>query len=95
MYAIRSYYAQLPGLRVFPSPTNYFLCELQQATAAELKKQLVEQHGFLIRDASNFRGLGTGHFRIAAQNKTINNEFITALKASINVLQPCLSSPSH
>ncbi|RKD90392.1 threonine-phosphate decarboxylase [Mangrovibacterium diazotrophicum] len=87
--------AQLPGLKVFPSPTNYFLCQLQQATAAELKTVLLEKHGFLIRDASNFRGLGPGHFRIAAQNKTINNEFISALRASINVLQPCLSSPSH
>lgn len=87
--------AQLPGLQVFPSSTNYFLCELQQATAAELKTVLLEQHGFLIRDASNFRGLGPGHFRIAAQNETINNEFIPALKAGINVLQPCLSYPSH
>jgi len=87
--------AQLPGLKVFPSPTNYFLCQLQQATAVELKTLLLEKHGFLIRDASNFRGLGPGHFRIAAQNETINNEFIAALRASINVLQPCLSYPSH
>ncbi|PTN09262.1 threonine-phosphate decarboxylase [Mangrovibacterium marinum] len=86
--------ARIPGLRVSPSPTNYFLSELQQTTAAELKKQLLEKHGFLIRDASNFRGLGPGHFRIAAQNETINNEFIAALRASINVLQPCLSYPS-
>ncbi|MGQ7869980.1 pyridoxal phosphate-dependent aminotransferase [Sunxiuqinia sp. sy24] len=87
--------AQVEGLRVFPSPTNYFLCELQQATAAELKTQLLEQHGFLIRDASNFRGLRPGHFRVAAQNKTLNNEFIPALKAGINAIQPCLSYPSH
>lgn len=86
--------ARIPGLRVFPSPTNYFLCELQQATAAELKTVLLEKHGFLIRDAANFRGLGPGHFRIAAQNKTLNNEFIPALKAGINVLQPCHSYPS-
>lgn len=78
--------AGIAGLRVSPSPTNYFLCQLANGKAAALKKVLIEQHGFLIRDASNFRGLDTSWFRIAAQTKTINNEFIHALKSGLNAI---------
>jgi threonine-phosphate decarboxylase len=75
------------GLRVTASPTNYFLVTLTTGTAAALKRELLEQHGFLIRDTSNFRGLGPGSFRLAAQDEQTNKAFIHALQAGLNVIQ--------
>ena len=34
----------------------------------------------LIRDASNFQGLGRGHFRVAAQSAEENDELVAAIK---------------
>lgn len=70
----------MPGLKVYPSSCNYFLCELQEGTAAALKQYLIDTHGFLIRDASNFRGLRPEHFRIAAQSEVNNLMLIKALE---------------
>ena len=44
-----------------------------------LKETLARNHGILIRDASNFEGLGSGHFRIAVQTAEENNELIRAI----------------
>ncbi|HEX3008676.1 MAG TPA: threonine-phosphate decarboxylase [Bacteroidales bacterium] len=65
---------------VFPSDTSFFLCKLKQGNAAELKDYLINRHGILIRDASNFRGLSAGYFRIATQRRTHNEGLIKALQ---------------
>lgn len=62
------------------SHTNFMLCEIHPYTAAELKKYLAEEHGMLIRDASNFDGLTPHHFRIAAQSPAENNALVEAIK---------------
>ncbi len=49
---------------VHPSCCHILLCQLPHGTAAALKAHLCEQ-GILIRDASNFAGLGPRHFRLA------------------------------
>ncbi|MFI3303646.1 MAG: aminotransferase class I/II-fold pyridoxal phosphate-dependent enzyme [Rikenellaceae bacterium] len=69
------------GYRVTPSGCNFFLVEmLNGRVAADLYRYLLEEHGLLIRDASNFRGLTPRHFRVAAQQRHLNDKLITALK---------------
>lgn len=73
--------SKLEFLEVEPSDTNFFLCKITNgSTAKELHKYLVDNHGILIRNAANFRGLTPHHFRIAAQERESNNKLIEALK---------------
>lgn len=68
-------------VNVMPTHTNFFLCELVRGTAAELKAYLVEEHGLLIRDASNFKSLGERHFRVATQTPDKNALLVKGLNA--------------
>lgn len=72
------------GIHVYPTDTNFMLCSIQQASAAHLKEYLLENHGFLIRDASNFEGLKDCHFRIAAQDPDSNAELVQAIRTFIS-----------
>ena len=54
---LRSLMNGIEGIKAFETQTNFFLCTILQATAAELKDYLARVHGILIRDASNFTGL--------------------------------------
>ncbi|MCR4915749.1 MAG: aminotransferase class I/II-fold pyridoxal phosphate-dependent enzyme [Prevotella sp.] len=74
---------QTEGIVVTPTRTNFMLCWLAQHTAAELKEYLARCHGMLIRDASNFRGLTSKHFRVAAQTPAENDELIRAIQSFI------------
>ena len=67
------------GIHVYPTETNFMLCSISQASAAELKEYLLENHRFLIRDAANFEGLQPCHFRIAAQAAEYNDELVEAI----------------
>ena len=68
------------GWRVHDTDTHYFLMETPAAfTAAELKLYLVNNHGLLIRDAANFRGLTPHHFRVACQSSAENQLLTDAL----------------
>ena len=71
------------GIHVYPSSTNFMLCSIRQSTAAELKEYLLAQHGFLIRDASNFEGLSACHFRIATQLPEFNDELVEAIRTYV------------
>lgn len=68
------------GIRCMPTDCNFLLAQLPDRTAAELKEWLVERHGLLIRDASNFETLTPRHFRVAAQSPEQNDILINALK---------------
>ena len=72
---------QLEGFRVINSEAPYFLVEMQSGTAAELKEFLIQKHGILIRDASNFRGLNERHFRVCTRNENDNQLLIEGLKS--------------
>ncbi len=67
------------GIETCPSETNFVLARLPHGSAAELKQWLVENHGMLIRDASNFYGLTGAHFRIAVQSHSENDLLISAI----------------
>ncbi|ASB49599.1 pyridoxal phosphate-dependent aminotransferase [Alkalitalea saponilacus] len=75
--------AEIEMVSVSPSECNYFLVKLHKGTAGDLKKHLVDQHGFLIRDATNFRGLTSAHFRVAALSPAQNNQLVNAIKTWI------------
>lgn len=64
---------------VWPTDTHFFLMRLRIGKAAALKKYLLDTHGILIRDASNFEGLDDAFIRIATQTPEDNNRLIQAL----------------
>ena len=71
---------EIDGIETRDTQTNYFLCTIRQATAAQLKEYLAHEHGILIRDASNFTGLTPHHFRIAAQSPAENDALVAAIR---------------
>jgi threonine-phosphate decarboxylase len=66
-------------LKIHESATHFFLAETLKEDAAKLKQFLIENHGLLIRDASNFRNLTKQHFRIATLSTKKNRLLIDAL----------------
>ena len=72
--------ADIPSLDITPSSCNYFLVRLKNGTAAKLKTFLIEKHGILIRNADNFRGLSSAHFRLSVQSREHNKLLINALR---------------
>ncbi len=73
--------SNIEGIEVIESDCNFFLCKIQKdCKAEELHSYLVQKHGILIRNASNFRGLTDRHFRIAAQTRQENIQLIKALR---------------
>ncbi len=69
----------IDGVEAYPGNCNFFLARLQKHSATELKSYLMENHGFLIRDASNFEGLDSGYFRVAAQLPEKNKQLVKAI----------------
>ena len=70
----------IKGLTVMPTNTHFFLCKLSDKKASDLKNYLINKHGILIRDASNFRGLDEHYFRLATQSPDENNNLVKAIK---------------
>ena len=79
--SLRNCLREIPGIHVYPTSTNFMLCSIRHSTAAELKEYLLARHGFLIRDASNFKGLSARHFRIATQLPEFNQELVEAIRS--------------
>lgn len=77
---LRTALNNIPGIHARETQTNFMLCTIEGHTAAELKDYLANEHGFLIRDASNFPGLTPHHFRVAAQTPEANDELVNILK---------------
>lgn len=73
--------SEIEGLMVMDTQTHYMLVNIDWATSLELKNWLIEKHGILIRDASNFHGLDDHCFRVAAQTPEENDALISAIKA--------------
>lgn len=71
---------KLDGLEVIPTSTTFFLVRLKKGTAADLKSYLLKEHGILIRDASNFRGLDETYFRLSTQTSSENAMLTDALR---------------
>jgi threonine-phosphate decarboxylase len=70
---------KIPGFQSFPANTPYFLCTSKYEHATHLKQYLLDEHGILIRAASNFRALTINHFRVCTQPREENNKLLEAL----------------
>ena len=77
---LRNELQAIEGLMVMDTKTHYMLVNIDWATGIELKNWLIENHGILIRDASNFHGLDDHCFRVAAQSPEENDALINAIK---------------
>ncbi|SEB87687.1 threonine-phosphate decarboxylase [Tenacibaculum sp. MAR_2009_124] len=71
---------ELYGFKVHSANTSYFLIELIEPKASELKSYLIQEHQLLIRNASNFRTLNERYIRVASQTSEKNELLINALK---------------
>lgn len=71
---------ELDGVMVMDSATNFMLAHIEQGNTTELKQWLLEHHGLLIRDASNFTGLDNHCFRVAAQSPEADDLLVEAIK---------------
>ncbi len=67
-------------IEVWPTGTHYMLARLRVGNAAALKEFLANTYGILIRDASNFDGLGEDYFRVAAQTAKENIRLVECIK---------------
>ena len=72
--------ADIKGLMVMDTQTHYMLVNIDWATSLELKNWLIEHHGILIRDASNFYSLDDHCFRVASQTPEENDALVSAIK---------------
>lgn len=71
---------QMKFIDVWPSDSHILLCKLHIGHAAALKDYLAQEHGILIRDASNFESLDSSFFRIAVQRPDENDELLHAIQ---------------
>lgn len=66
-------------LSIQPTNTSYFLVKLKKGTAASLKDFLANEHGILIRDATNFKMLEDECIRLSTQSPEANDALIKAI----------------
>ena len=64
------------GLKTFPSVSNFITIYSDKPLYEKLLKR-----GILIRDCSNFRGLGKGFYRIAVKNRKENEILLMAIES--------------
>ncbi len=70
----------MEGISAMDTRTSFMLCRIEGGRAADLKDFLAREHGMLIRNASNFRGLDGSHFRVAAQAPAENDRLVSAIR---------------
>lgn len=66
-------------LKVYPSDADYLLIQVAPKRSDGLLAAL-QARALLIRDCSNYRGLGKGYFRVAVKHKEANLRLVEALK---------------
>jgi len=69
----------IPGFNALKSAAPFFLIE-SKIKSGKLKQSLIENHGILIRDASNFRRLNNNYIRVNTLSEEKNLMLINALK---------------
>ncbi len=74
--------ASLPGVRLFAGEIHFFLLKLDRP-AREVWKILLERYRLLVREASNFEGLGPQFLRLALRSEAENDRLLKALQEVI------------
>lgn len=77
---LREDISAIEGYHALPSQTNFFLVRMEAGASPTLKEWLAKNHGILIREASNFRGLDARYFRLSAQTPEENAMLVEALR---------------
>jgi threonine-phosphate decarboxylase len=77
----------IDGLRPIPPSVNFILVRISDdgPTSHELQESLIGM-GILIRDCSNFRGLGDKYFRVAVRTRDENVKLVSCLESSLKGL---------
>jgi len=77
--------AAIAGIEVFPSQVNFLLLRIKKhgCPAADVARQLAK-YDILIRDCSNFAGLGKQFLRIAIRRRAENKRLLAALGTVLN-----------
>lgn len=70
---------QTGGMDVWDTDTHFMLVKLRMGRVAALKDYLANEHGLLIRDASNFEGLDATYFRLSTQQAEDNERLVNAI----------------
>lgn len=71
----------IDGLKPYHPTANFIFCKLTNEKSDSKKlAELLGKKGLLIRDCSNFRGLGNKFFRVAVRKREENIKLISALK---------------
>ena len=75
--------SDMPGIHPYPPSVNFILAKLgiSGPTASALAERLASK-GILIRDCTNFRGLGGRYIRVAVRTRAQNDKLLKALAAT-------------
>jgi threonine-phosphate decarboxylase len=71
----------IPGIRLFPSATGFFLVRLPDPHRSQEVCRRLAQKKILVRDCANFTGLSDRFIRISLQTRAMNKKCTTALEA--------------
>lgn len=71
----------IPGIRLFPSATGFFLVRLPDPHRSPEVCRRLAQEKILVRDCANFTGLSDRFIRISLQTRAMNKKCTTALEA--------------
>ena len=84
--------SQLGWLHVYPSSANFLLVRIRNRyVSVPALQRMLEARNVLIRDASNFRGLGKAYLRLAVRPHKENRRLLAELRA----IGKILPSPSR
>ena len=74
----------IPGIKPYPPAVNYILIDISHSgfTASELRQAMIKRQ-ILIRDCSNYQGLGNAYVRLAVKCHEQNQLVIQALQSII------------
>ena len=77
---LRERLSAISGVMVMNTHTHFMLVNIDFGNTQHLKKWLVDNHGILIRDASNVRGLDNHCFSVTAQTPEENDALVEAIQ---------------
>ena len=75
--------SQIEGIRLVKPSVNYILGHLEDRYSLEDMIQFLYEQSILIRDCSQYTGLGTNWFRVAVKDRSKNETLIDALRKYI------------
>ena len=78
----------LPGLRVYPSATNFLLIELPASTCAGEVADRLASERLLVRDCSTLPGLTRQMIRVAVRTAKENRRLLAALGSCVGEQEP-------